>query len=334
MQKTTTAKENTDNAQIRERIQIAYHSALAGGKGSYTKDSLMEELKKEFETDYDVDDSNDENWKMLARGQEVTIPAGKEGTPSEAYLGLRVGDTVYYKDANNNDVECVVLYDSQNENYSSFGVQIITRNPVLNAEIGNGTDFNEARDSYNDANNILNVAVKNYVSANPNLSHIAKNSRCVGSSPDNLNTVNSSRYSHEEGVDEYFTPYDEQFEIDDMGITWSDYTLLQRLQIANTTDTTYGNGSYWLFGSRCSLYNRAWPFTAFYVELVVPSGYTLGQVMPLIHSNAPSGKNLICWVDEDGTTYSASVTSGIRPVITLKSNVKIIELDGKKYIEI
>ena len=78
LQKATTAKENTDSAQIKERIQLAYHSALVVGKGSYTKDSLMEELKNEFKTDYDVDDSDAENWKMKAQGQEIIIPAGKE----------------------------------------------------------------------------------------------------------------------------------------------------------------------------------------------------------------------------------------------------------------
>ena len=77
LQRATDAKIKSDEAQIKERIQLAYYSALTGGKGSYTKDSLMEELKNEFTTDYDVDDSDDKNWKMIAHGQEVIIPAGK-----------------------------------------------------------------------------------------------------------------------------------------------------------------------------------------------------------------------------------------------------------------
>ena len=36
----------------------------------------MEELKKEFETDYNVDDSDNTNWILSAKGQNVTIPAG------------------------------------------------------------------------------------------------------------------------------------------------------------------------------------------------------------------------------------------------------------------
>ena len=77
LQKATTAKENTDSAQIKERIQLAYHSALVGGQGSYTYDTLMKELENEFKTDYDVDDSGKDNWILYAHGQNVTIPAGK-----------------------------------------------------------------------------------------------------------------------------------------------------------------------------------------------------------------------------------------------------------------
>ena len=78
LSRATNAKTKSDEAQIKERIQLAYHSALTGGQGNYTKDSLMEELENEFKTDYDVDDSNDENWIMKAQGQEVTIPAGEK----------------------------------------------------------------------------------------------------------------------------------------------------------------------------------------------------------------------------------------------------------------
>ena len=80
LQKATTAKENTDSAQIKERIQLAYHSALTEGQGSYTKNSLEEELIKEFGNDFEeVDDSDYTNWILKAKGQSVTIPAGKEG---------------------------------------------------------------------------------------------------------------------------------------------------------------------------------------------------------------------------------------------------------------
>ncbi len=34
LQRATDAKTKSDEAQIRERIQLAYHSALTGGKGN------------------------------------------------------------------------------------------------------------------------------------------------------------------------------------------------------------------------------------------------------------------------------------------------------------
>lgn len=76
LQKARDAKTQTDEEQIKERIKLAYHSALTGGEGTYTKDTLMEELKNEFETDYDVDDSGDDNWVLRAKDQTVIIPAG------------------------------------------------------------------------------------------------------------------------------------------------------------------------------------------------------------------------------------------------------------------
>ena len=81
LQKATTAKTKSDEAQIIERIKLAYHSTLAGGQGSYTKESLEDELEKEFgENNYNVDDSNNTNWILSAQGQSVIIPAGATAT--------------------------------------------------------------------------------------------------------------------------------------------------------------------------------------------------------------------------------------------------------------
>ena len=77
LKRATTAKENTEKTQIEERIKLAYNSALTSGQGSYTKESLEDELEKEFTTDYSVNDSDNNNWIITAKGQSVTIPAGK-----------------------------------------------------------------------------------------------------------------------------------------------------------------------------------------------------------------------------------------------------------------
>lgn len=48
LQKATDAKTNTDNAQIQEQINLAYHSALVNGQGELTETLLETELKNEF----------------------------------------------------------------------------------------------------------------------------------------------------------------------------------------------------------------------------------------------------------------------------------------------
>ena len=94
LQKAKIAKENTDSAQIKERIQLAYYSALTGGQGSYTKESLEDELKKEFgENNYNVDDSDSTDWILTAQEQSVTIPAGTQDDQDNGKVTLKVGTT-------------------------------------------------------------------------------------------------------------------------------------------------------------------------------------------------------------------------------------------------
>ena len=97
LQRATDAKTKSDETQIRERIQLAYHSALTRGQGSYTYDTLMKELENEFKTGYDVDDSDDTNWILRAQGQEVIIPAGEEDTSK---ITIKAGDNNLKKISN------------------------------------------------------------------------------------------------------------------------------------------------------------------------------------------------------------------------------------------
>ena len=99
LQRATDAKTKSDEAQIKERIQLAYHSALTGGKGSYTKETLEEELEKEFgENNYNVDDSDSNNWiltgKVQEKEQNVTIPAGEivDTTWQQAFIFPEYGN--------------------------------------------------------------------------------------------------------------------------------------------------------------------------------------------------------------------------------------------------
>ena len=82
LQKATTAKENTDNSQIQERINLAYHSALVDSQGEVTEPSLENELKNEFNKsaleDGWLDKTSVEGkWRITIDGISLEVPAGK-----------------------------------------------------------------------------------------------------------------------------------------------------------------------------------------------------------------------------------------------------------------
>lgn len=74
LQKATDAKTNSENEQIRERIQLAYHSALINGQGKITEDLLETELTNEFgerDTAYTLAD-NETQWNIAIIGTDVS----------------------------------------------------------------------------------------------------------------------------------------------------------------------------------------------------------------------------------------------------------------------
>ncbi len=83
----TTAKENTDKAQIEERINLAYHSSLVDGQGKVTESSLESKLKKEFNKTTLDEDWLDKNsvagkWKITIDNVFLEVPAGEETVTS------------------------------------------------------------------------------------------------------------------------------------------------------------------------------------------------------------------------------------------------------------
>lgn len=84
LQKVTDAKTNTDNSQIKERIQLAYHSALikdiTGENGELTMPTLQTELNNEFEgkTVTITPSADNKEWTIKVDNVEVTVMAGKD----------------------------------------------------------------------------------------------------------------------------------------------------------------------------------------------------------------------------------------------------------------
>ena len=121
-----------------------------------------------------------------------------EDFPSESYNvaeiptienTLKEGDYVWYEDAFGTKQKCVVLYGPENANYNKYGVQILTTKSVGDVTLGS-TDFEKAKEDYNNAIYILNSKAEEYRNKT---NQIATEARCVGSVPDNP--------SHESGYD-------------------------------------------------------------------------------------------------------------------------------------
>ena len=83
LKRATDAKVNSDEAQIKERIQLAYHSALTkdltGENGQLTSTTLQEELDSEFKdkTATITPNGDKTQWIITVDNVDVSIPAGK-----------------------------------------------------------------------------------------------------------------------------------------------------------------------------------------------------------------------------------------------------------------
>ncbi|HCC03753.1 MAG TPA: hypothetical protein DEP51_02705 [Clostridiales bacterium] len=84
LQRATDAKIKSDEAQIKERIQLAYHSALTkditGESGELTMQTLQTELNNEFteKTVTITPSADNKEWIIKVDNVEETVPAGIE----------------------------------------------------------------------------------------------------------------------------------------------------------------------------------------------------------------------------------------------------------------
>ena len=97
-------------------------------------------------------------------GGGTTDPGGDDDKPvsgDSVVNVLKQGDWVYYVDKNNTYRKCRVLYGPENENYESYGVQIITMTTLEMVTIG-GYNVTDNRNSYNSAIDTLTTRVETF----------------------------------------------------------------------------------------------------------------------------------------------------------------------------
>ena len=120
LQKATTAKENTDSAQIKERVRLAYNSALTkdltSGNGDLTKPTLDEEINKEFGSSGKVEKDGDE-WVIYVDNNEIERISIPESAlkPTLISQGAKVGDYVNYNAASGNGANLQVTVSDISE---------------------------------------------------------------------------------------------------------------------------------------------------------------------------------------------------------------------------
>lgn len=326
LQKVTDAKTKSDKAQIIERIQLAYNSALAGGQGGYTKKSLENELKIEFGNGYEVDDSDNTNWVLSANGQSVTIPAGKkeEILARDKLIINELASTDYEKSPylKYKGELYRVLYDLayDEKNGTNYGIEIVSVNPLDTVTLGKDDpiilESNEyegdpgeigttdrAKWSYNNAIITLNKKAQTY------LTELADSARCIGSDPNNP-ISESGNYS---GNNIYDTDAAELKGQDTHGS--KDIDQLYNIEALKFNDTTISS-YYWFATRRVG-------------KIVGYPAFQMGN--KCYNANGLSTSFSIYYYKSDGTPVASGGTLGFRPVIKLKSDIKIEK--GKGTLE-
>lgn len=185
LQKATDAKTNTDSAQIKERVQLAYLAAMAGNQGKATEPYLTEALDQEF------GDGNYNLWedllgvtidgKYYGFDGSITHEGGwkqkDDGTIENAdgtITGIKIGDYVNYSPANS-EITSITSYEIDNGygdqtlNLTDYngGWQILGINngeiELISQNVVTNTDFYlKGRTGYQNAETELNKVASLY----------------------------------------------------------------------------------------------------------------------------------------------------------------------------
>ena len=147
LQRAGDAKTMTDEAQIKERIQLAYHSALTKDitekNDKLTMQTLQEELEKEFtgKTVTITENSDKKEWIIAVENVELSVKAGKKvatlptGAGTKPYLpNAEVFSQVDGTDLTNG----LVITDQKDEQGKSIGNEYVWVE-VPNANLGDET---------------------------------------------------------------------------------------------------------------------------------------------------------------------------------------------------
>ena len=331
------AKEQTEIAEVKERVQTDILGEQAGNNGELTKGKFIEILNKYFKDVPTEENFPEDITSLILKTKEEygshdikisEIYSGSFPKTPETVESLKVGDKVYYDTGNSNIgeegiIECTVLYDKayNEEKGTNYGIQIISTDIIKNSEgtkvavnLGSndetvdGSGFNKARNSYNNALKRLYDEAQKYLNTT-----YASEARCVGSDPADpdwdTETDEAEYFTRNEGDEDYysymknyygtFKDSDDKYDKD-----WTQMGTIEGIKPVSDY--------YWLASRRVDSDSRG---SNFRVRNVDASGHLYGY-------------GYLCNVGSRGRTYNNSYANGFRPVFTLKSDIKITEGDG------
>ena len=331
LQKAIDAKTKSDEAQIRERIQLAYHSSLTkditSENGELTMPTLQAELDNEFagKTVTIIPSADKKEWTIEVDGVKVTVVANGRNNPDSntnplASDTLEEGDYVIY-----NNITCRVLYGPS----SDYGIELISDESVDIVYLGSsdtnenvtasafntegitytGTISDEAKKaatSYNRAIYTLNEKAQSYVVEGDRIVDKTK-TRCVGSDPASPEDITTTDYAvTSSATNKYIRTYgyNNKFKVADTSNCYlTDYNKMSNLNIHNI------NGTYWLASRFMMIYSRVTYFRVRYVN---------------VYGYADDGSENLFNVYSDGYLGKGGTSYGFRPVFHLQSGVKVV----------
>ncbi len=218
---------------------------------------------------------------------------------------LTINNYVNYVAPNGSIIKCAVLWDS-NSIYGKNGVQVVAMNIVEQVTFGSGNGWKVMANAYNGAITTLNTRASAYLNTT-----YANNARCVGSVPNNPSSESSEYYKYELNTSPSIKKEDFNYQ--------ADYNQMNSLGITNiNTQYWLASRAYWRHEAT-SNYTAGCRYITTRGELFTPKSPTITN----------EGSKTMISITKDGTFgyvwYEANEqTLGLRPVFTLKSDVKII----------
>ncbi len=346
LQRATTAKENTERAEIIETAQMDILEKQTENHGSLSADELEEIL---ISPNYNTQGRLSNEEKILER--TLTSKNGKYEIPvSEIYNGSLSNTTPSVVTDYSNEVKTalaegkyvtyknkpyVVLYNDDN------GIEIVAMQLTETITLGNNDEAEGAQGtkgesdraiwSFNNAIKTLNKAAEDLFPSDD----IIDDARSVGSVPgktngvSNKNTENSTPYTHS-NENEYFSDYDnlleqgEQIHYSATGIggnyilDQANYTMdLNKMKSLNIEIM---DDNYWLASRNINIYGGEYQYAS-----TLPS--TSVFVWEIDCDGGRSGASF--WsIKSDKTINVSYQTSKLRPVLHLAYTAKIKEDGG------